>query len=93
MSNGSIDIDGFRIVRRIGTGARTTIYLATDEATGQTVALKRAVMERAEDARIFEQIKVEYKVARRIDHPYVRKCHSRSWVEFEELLTEDKRQE
>ncbi len=75
MSNGSIDIDGFRIVRRIGTGARTTIYLATDEATGQTVALKRAVLERDEDARIFEQIQVEYKVARRIDHPYVRKCH------------------
>ncbi len=71
----SIDIDGSRIVRRIGTGARTTIYLATDEATGQAVALKRAVLEREGDARIFEQIKVEYKVARRIDHPYVRKCH------------------
>ncbi len=75
MSNGSIDIDGFRIVRRIGTGARTTISLATDEATGQTVALKRAVLEREGDARIFEQIRVEYKVARRIDHPYIRKCH------------------
>ena len=75
MSNGSINIDGFRIVRRIGTGARTTIYLATDEATGQTVALKRAVLEREGDARIFEQIQVEYKVARRIDHPYIRKCH------------------
>ncbi len=90
MSNGSIDIDGFRIVRRIGTGARTTIYLATDEATGQTVALKRAVLEREGDARIFEQIQVEYKVARRIDHPYVRKCHrlirQRKFLKTKELL-------
>lgn len=90
MSNGSIDIDGFRIVRRIGTGARTTIYLATDEATGQTVALKRAVLEREGDARIFEQIRVEYKVARRIDHPYVRKCHrlirQRKLLKTKELL-------
>ncbi len=90
MSNGSINIDGFRIVRRIGTGARTTIYLATDEATGQTVALKRAVLEREGDARIFEQIKVEYKVARRIDHPYIRKCHrlikQRKLLKTRELL-------
>jgi len=39
------------------------------------VALKRAVLERPEDTRIFEQLETEYKVARRIDHPYVRKCH------------------
>ncbi len=90
MSKGSINIDGFRIVRRIGTGARTTIYLATDEATGQTVALKRAVLERDGDARIFEQMQVEYKVARRIDHPYVRKCHrlirQRKLLKTRELL-------
>jgi serine/threonine-protein kinase len=71
----SLDVDGFTIIKRIGTGARTTIYLATDEATRQTVALKRAILERPEDTRIFEQMATEYKVARQIDHPYVRKCH------------------
>ena len=40
--------DDFNIVRRLGTGARTIIYLATDCQTNQPVALKRAVYERPE---------------------------------------------
>jgi serine/threonine-protein kinase len=75
MSKQTLDIDGFRIIKRIGTGARTAIYMAVDETTKQTVALKRAVLEAPADIRIFEQIQTEYKVARHIDHPYVRKCH------------------
>ncbi len=69
------DSDQFTIVRRLGIGARTVIYLATDRNNDQAVALKRAVYERPEDSRIFEQIQTEYKVARHIDHPYIRKCH------------------
>ena len=75
MNNHILDIDGFTIIKNIGTGARTTIYLARDEATKQKVALKRAVLENPEDVRIFEQIENEFKVSRVIDHPYVRKCH------------------
>ncbi len=75
MSKQTLEIDGFRIIKRIGTGARTAIYMAVDETTQQTVALKRAVLEAPADIRIFEQIQTEYKVARHIDHPYVRKCH------------------
>ena len=69
------DSGEFTIIRRLGTGARTVIYLATDQNTGQPVALKRAVHEKPEDSRIFEQMQTEYKVARHIDHPYIRKCH------------------
>ncbi|MHC4560551.1 MAG: serine/threonine-protein kinase, partial [Planctomycetota bacterium] len=36
---------------------------------------KRVIFERPEDSRVFEQVQTEYKVACRIDHPYVRKCH------------------
>lgn len=75
MINQIIDIDGFTIIKNIGTGARTTIYLARDEATKQKVALKRAILENPEDTRIFEQIENEYKVSQNIDHPYIRKCH------------------
>lgn len=75
MPDSVINIDGFTIIKRIGTGARTTIYMASDEASGQTVALKRAILQSPEDTRIFEQMETEYKVARQIDHPYIRKCH------------------
>ncbi|MCF7954225.1 MAG: serine/threonine protein kinase [Phycisphaerae bacterium] len=75
MNNQILDIDGFTIIKNIGTGARTTIYLARDEATKEKVALKRAILENPEDIRIFEQIENEYKVSQNIDHPYIRKCY------------------
>ena len=90
MVNPTVDIDGFEVIKRLGVGARTTIYLAKDEATGQTVALKRLVFEYPEDTRIIEQIETEYRVARQIDHPYIRKCHKiikkRKLLRVRELL-------
>ena len=75
MAKVTLDIGSFSIIRRIGIGARSTIYLAVNEQDKTNVALKRVVFERPEDSRIFEQVQTEYKVARRIDHPYVRKCY------------------
>jgi eukaryotic-like serine/threonine-protein kinase len=75
MAKVTLDIGGFSIIKRIGIGARSTIYMAIDEQDKTEVALKRIVFERPEDSRIFEQVQTEYKVARRIDHPYVRKCY------------------
>ncbi len=75
MARQTPDIEDFTIIRHIGTGARSRIYLARDEQTGRTVALKQAVMEAPEDQRIFEQMETEYRVARQLDHPYLRKCY------------------
>lgn len=90
MAKDILDIGGFTIKKRIGTGARSTIYLATDEHNNTEVALKRVIFERPEDVRIFEQVKTEYKIARQIDHPYVRKCYKlkkiRSMFKVKELL-------
>jgi len=70
-----LDVGGFTIIRRIGTGARSTIYLATNELDNTQLALKRVIFERPEDIRVFKQVETEYKVAQQIDHPYVRKCY------------------
>lgn len=75
MANEILNIGDFTIVKRLGTGARSIIYLAIDEQTKTNVALKRVIFEKPEDARIFEQVETEYKVARHIDHPYIRKCY------------------
>lgn len=86
----SIDIDGYSIIRRLGTGARTTIYLATDEATKKPVAIKQALLESPEDSRIFEQIETEFRVSRQIDNTYIRKCYdlikNRKLLKTNELL-------
>jgi serine/threonine-protein kinase len=90
MAKDILDIGGYSIKKRIGTGARTTIYLATDEVDGKEVALKRVTFERPEDTRIFEQVEAEYKVAQKIDHPYIRKCYKlkkiRSMFQTKEML-------
>ena len=90
MAKDILNIGGFTIIKRIGTGARSTIYLATDDQNNTNVALKRIIFERPEDSRIFEQTQTEYKVARRIDHPYVRKCYKlkkiRSMFKVKEIL-------
>ena len=75
MAKNILNVGGFTIKKRIGTGARSTIYLATNDQDNIDVALKRVIFEKPEDSRILEQTETEYKVARRIDHPYVRKCY------------------
>ncbi len=90
MAKDILDVGGFTILKRIGTGARSTIYLATDEDEGIKVALKRVIFERPEDKRIFEQVETEYKVAQLIDNLYVRKCYElrkmRSMFKVKEML-------
>ena len=70
-----LDLKGFTIIRRLGTGARTTIYLASDNETKTKIALKHAIFDRPQDSRIFEQIINEYKISKQIEHPYIRKCY------------------
>ena len=90
MGKDILDIGGFSIQKRIGIGARSTIYLATDEQDKTTIALKRVIFELPEDIRIFEQMETEFKVARRIDNPYIRKCYKikkiRSMFKVTEML-------
>ena len=75
MAKDILDVGGFTILQRIGAGARSTIYLATNEEDDTKLALKRVIYQRPEDLRVFKQMETEYKVARQIDHPYVRKCY------------------
>ena len=75
MGKNILNVGGFTIKKRIGTGARSTIYLATDHQTKTDIALKRIIFERLEDSRVFEQTENEFKVAQRINPPYVRKCY------------------
>jgi serine/threonine-protein kinase len=85
-----LDIGGYTIKKRIGVGARSTIYLASDDSNGNEVALKRVIFERPEDSRIFEQVETEFKIAQKVSHPYVRKCYKlktiRSMFSKKELL-------
>jgi len=90
MGKDILSVGGFTIIKRIGNGARSTIYLATDEEEGTRVALKRVIYDKPEDHRVFEQTEMEYKVAQKVDHPYIRKCYKlqklRSMFKLRELI-------
>ncbi len=90
MAKDILNVGGFKIIKRIGSGARSTIYEAIDEQDNTKIALKRVIYERPEDARVFEQVQNEFKTAQRIDHPYLRKCYKlkkiRSMFQIKELL-------
>jgi len=90
MGKNILNVGGFTIKKRLGTGARSTIYLATDHQNHTDIALKRIIFERPEDSRVFEQTENEFKVAQRINHPYVRKCYKlkkiRSMLKVTEML-------
>jgi serine/threonine-protein kinase len=90
MAKNILNVGGFTIKKRIGTGARSTIYLATDHQTNTDVALKRIIFEKPEDTRVFEQTENEFKVAQRINHPYIRKCYKlkkiRMMLKLHEML-------
>lgn len=64
----------YEILGRLGTGAGSAIYLASDPATSQVYALKHVVRDETVQYRIFEQLYNEYKVCRQFSHPALRKC-------------------
>lgn len=90
MAKDLLDVGGFEILQRLGVGARSTIYKAIDQSDGTEIALKRVILRKPEDARIFEQVEAEYKVASKVDHPYIRKCYKlkkiRSLLKVTEML-------
>ncbi len=90
MGKDILDVGGFTILKRIGSGARSTIYLASNDEDDTKVALKRVIYEKPEDSRVFEQVETEFKVAQQLDHPYVRKCYElrkvRSMFRVKEML-------
>ena len=72
-SPGRLKLHGYQILRQIGTGAGSTLWEGIEEATGKRVAIKRVIRQREAAGRYFEQAENEYRIARQIDHPNVRK--------------------
>lgn len=64
----------YEILGKLGRGAGSVIYLASDPATSQVYALKHVVRSDSVQGRIFEQLYNEYKICRQLDHPALRKC-------------------
>ncbi len=83
-------LPGFEIVSRLGRGAHATICLGVERSSNQKFAIKHIVRRSAEDDRFIEQAEGEFEIARRLEHPTLRRCHDivrvRKWLRIQELF-------
>lgn len=79
-----MDFDGFQILRRIKGSARSHIYLALDQETGERVVIKTPSVDQRENPAYLERFLMEEWIARRIDSPHVlkpcRQTRSRHYI-------------
>lgn len=66
-------VEGYRILREVGRGAASIVYLVQDPKTKQIWALKHVVKESPKDQRFLDQAEAEYRIASELDHPGIRK--------------------
>jgi len=63
----------YDVIERLGEGARSTIYAVSHRQTRQIYALKHVKRKTEKDERFIEQLMNEYEVARKVNHPFLRK--------------------
>lgn len=71
----SLEVPGYTVLERIGTGARSSIWHVADLRTGQVFALKRVRRRLDDDDRYLEQAQNEYNVSSKFNHPVLRKSY------------------
>lgn len=67
--------EGYKVLRRIGMGAASVIFTVENVKTQEICALKHVVRAERQDGRMIEQVENEYRMAARVNHPYVRKIY------------------
>jgi len=76
---------GYRIIRQVGTGAGSKIFLASQPSSGKSFAIKQVFRNGPDDDRFIEQVEAEYEVSHRLTHPFLR--HSFEIHRVKKLLT------
>ena len=64
-------LDGYRVERELHASPRSQIYIVTDEATGDRLAMKTPSVSFEDDPAYIERFVMESWIGRRIDHPNV----------------------
>lgn len=84
------ELNGYRTLKQIGVGARSTISQVVRVTTGQFFALKHVVRRGPEDDKFLQQTETEYEVSSRAHHPNLRKSlelqRNKKWFKVNELL-------
>ncbi len=69
----SFTVPGYTVYERLGTGARSSIWLVADRRTGEQFSLKRVIKRATDDNRYLNQALNDYAVSSKLDHPHLRR--------------------
>lgn len=67
------EIEGYRVMRLMGAGAASLIYVVHDPKSMEVFALKHVEKHEHKDSRFLDQAILEYEVASQLDHRNIRK--------------------
>jgi serine/threonine protein phosphatase PrpC/tRNA A-37 threonylcarbamoyl transferase component Bud32 len=71
MLDARMNFDGYQIIREIKASARSHIYLAVDDETGERVVIKTPAVDQQANPAYLERFLMEEWIARRINSPHV----------------------
>ena len=69
----SFTVPGYVVHERLGTGARSSIWLVLNQQTNEQFALKRILRRATDDNRYIIQAQNEFEVSAKLDHPNLRR--------------------
>jgi len=65
------EIEGYRIVRRLGLGGMATVYLAIQRSLGRPVAIKVLAIDHTQSEELVRRFEHEARTIARLDHPHI----------------------
>jgi eukaryotic-like serine/threonine-protein kinase len=66
---------GYRVLRQVGTGAASRIYMAKQLSSGKTVAIKHVVRASPEDDKFIQQVENEFAISSKLNHRFLRRSY------------------
>jgi eukaryotic-like serine/threonine-protein kinase len=69
----SFTVAGYTVYERLGTGARSSIWLVADRRSGEQFSLKRVTRRATDDLRYLGQAQNDFEIASQLNHPHLRK--------------------
>jgi serine/threonine-protein kinase PpkA len=65
------EIEGYRIVRRLGLGGMATVYLGIQRSLGRPVAIKVLAIDHTQSEELVRRFEHEARTIARLDHPHI----------------------
>ncbi|MBI4716171.1 MAG: serine/threonine protein kinase [Planctomycetes bacterium] len=84
------EIPGYRILKQIGIGAASRIFISVELKTGKKFAVKHVVRNSPDDDPFITQVETEYAVSSKLRHPHLRHSYAihrvRKLLQVKEVL-------